>query len=284
MSHSARLKLLWAKISDMTTTRLLYGVDNNVGTVDQFERECMGDAVERLVQLGICPAIHAKMVANKSMHCLKEAFAEKNTAASPVLWNAFLTFAAREMQSLEKKLEQNFGLTQTEFDNMATALRAGDKSMFEVVFFAHFAACRSFVARTYGASAEDAYDATMDTLMDFYHKLIEGKIQYGNLRYLFTKMAGQCYLKSRHHRSETQKIPGHALLSSDDSLDHDADRILDKAWEKLCEECRHILKSFYYDRKNLYVLATEMGKDHTAMRKQKQRCVDKLRAHFMRFL
>lgn len=268
----------------MVSTRLTYTVDKNSNPIVQFERDQMGEAIEQVAHLGRCSTAQAKAVSAKAMHCLKTAYADKNIPEQPILWKAFLNFAAQEMQSIQKNLDQNFGLTEAEFETMTATLRAGDKSMFEHVFLAHFAACRNFVCRTYKASMEDAYDATMETLMEFHHKLAAGKIQYGNLRYLFTKMAGQCYLKNQRQQEAVQNIPTEVFLSNAADQDHDADRLLDKAWEKLCEECRHVLKSFYYEGKNLQILSVEMGKDHTAMRKQKQRCVDRLRIHFMRFL
>lgn len=284
MSHLPAFLLIWAKqTSNMVTTLLQYPMDKNVGGIAQFALEHAVEAAERLVRLGICPPAQAKEVTASAMECLKTAYYNKNMPDTPALWNAFLTFAVQETQSMGKKLEQNFGLSELEFERMAAALRAGDKSMFEFVFLAHFAACRRYVCKTYGASLEDAYDATMDTLMEFHHRLAEGKIQYGNLRYLFTKMAGQRYQRSQRAWSEAQSIPADAL-ASENTLAHEADSILEKAWDKLCEECRRVLKDFYYDKKNLNVLAEEMGKDHSAMRKQKQRCVDKLRVYFMRFL
>jgi hypothetical protein len=209
-------------------------VKNTDFTFDQIE-----EGKVHLVQLGICPATHAKEVAERAMECLKATYYDKNIPEASVLWNAFLTFAVQESQSMKKKSDQNFGLSKTEFEQMAAALRTGDKSMFEYVFLAHFADCRRYICKTHGASLEDAYDATMDALMDFHHLIAENKVQYGNLRYLFTKMAGQRYQKSRRAWNEVQNIPAEALMS-ESSAAHESDAILEKAWKELCEECRNI--------------------------------------------
>ena len=62
---------------------------------------------------------------------------------------------------------QNFGLSQTEFDALVRRLRAGDESLFEHIFRKHFDDCRRFLIFEKRVPQEDAYDLTIDTILEF---------------------------------------------------------------------------------------------------------------------
>lgn len=264
-----------------------FALDRQLPDIDVLKRQEESDIVEMLVKFNICPPQHAALIAAKAMLRFKQmSFQDNNIDNRSSVWQAFMNFARQEMQFLQKRMSQNFGLTETQFDEMVEALQNGDKTMFEWVFLAHFSACRKYLMKNYQAGAEDAYDATMDALLAFHRLLLEKKVQYGNLRYLFTKMSGQIYFKTikKQQRWESQNSDDHInTLADQEAYDKESERQLAKAWEKLGEGCRRLLQAFYYDGKGLNVMAEELGKDHAAIRKQKQRCVDTLRVQFNRF-
>lgn len=269
-------------------TTLTYPVcaqEQNHYSIEHLEGDGLEEAMGLLVQAGICPAGQSKEVARRAIMQLKTKYAGQDALKLPALWNAFLNFAALEIRALQRQMDQNFGLTEEAFGKMSAELLAGDKTMFKLVFLAHFASCRDYLIVNYNASAEDAYDATMDTLVEFHHRLLDGKIRYGNLRYLFTKMATQIYQKTRRKNSKVGGLEDEriAAMADENAYDQEAENLLLKAWVKLGDGCQKILKAFYYDNTNLNVLAEEQGKDHAAMRKQKQRCVESLRLNFIRF-
>ena len=92
---------------------------------------------------------------------------------------------------------KNFGLTEATFERMRQDLRANDTLFFEKVFVEQFKETMAYVKREYRAAHEDAYDATMDALMDFRKRFVQGKLRYGNLRFLFTRMATQTYIRNK---------------------------------------------------------------------------------------
>jgi len=49
-------------------------------------------------------------------------------------------------------------------------------------------------------------------------------------------------------------------------------------YEKLDDKCRTVLDRFYYERKDLATIATEMGVEEESIRTIKYRCMMKLRA------
>lgn len=177
---------------------------------------------------------------------------------------------------------KNFGLMPEDFDRLAAQLKAGDETLFQTIFLAHFEDCMKYLRNKFGMSQGKAYDMTMDALILFRRKLLEGKISYGNIRFLFTQMAGQLYLKDIKKQTPQTEISEAANLIEEehDELDEETLGILNQAWDKLCEDCRGLLKRFYYQKATLKEIAEDQQKTAAALRKQKQRCVEKLRKHF----
>lgn len=180
---------------------------------------------------------------------------------------------------------KNFDLSEDEFENLRAGLKTGDDSLFERIFLSHFSDCLAYLKSKFNISQEEAYDASMDTMLEFRRYLIEDKIKYGNLRFLFTRMAAQRWMKLNKKEAlvdTTDEIPEMLDLSqvhSDEEL-----AILDKSWEKLSIECKNLLKQFYYDKIKLSAIAENIGKNASSLRKQKERCVNTLRNNFQQFI
>ncbi len=179
-------------------------------------------------------------------------------------------------------MDKNFGLTEVNFNVLLEELNNGNDALFEKVFLTHFQACQIYLIRNYNASKEDAYDATMNTLLEFHDRLKGGKVKYGNLRFLFTRMACQVYIKWIKKEKVKESIIDFNLQDAPNELDEESFKILDKAWENLGEQCKNLLKGFYYKDISLNHIAESMQKSHAATRKQKQRCVQKLRSLFVK--
>lgn len=173
-----------------------------------------------------------------------------------------------------EEVDKNFGLTTIEFQEMVDELRDGKDRLFERIFFTHFGDCISYVQRKYSASHDDAYDATMDAALDFRLRLIDDKIQYGNMRYLFTKMATQFYLRNIKKFRMTE-IEESDILEPD-QIDEDDVIMLRSSWSLLGEECKTLLSMNFYSNMKLSVIAEIKGKTAASIRKQKERCLKKL--------
>jgi len=184
----------------------------------------------------------------------------------------------------ENMTSKNFGLSQQEFNTMVEQLKSGDEALFEKIFLSQFSESLTFVKRKYNISHEDAYDACMDSLINFRTALLRDKVSYGNLRHLFTLMASQRYLKSRPKKQLTSLSPNEQLIIVDENKVSEEDlKILNRCWEKMGTECRHILKSFYYGGLKSNEIAESVGKTPAAVRKQKERCVTMLRSSFLQY-
>ncbi len=176
--------------------------------------------------------------------------------------------------SIMEGADKNFGLTTIEFQQMVDELREGSDQLFERIFFSHFSDCIAFVERKYSASYDDAYDATMDAALDFRLRLIDDKIQYGNMRYLFTKMATQFYLRNMKKFRMTDLEESDLL--EPEQIDESDIIILRNSWSLLGEECKSLLSMNFYSNMKLSAIAEIKGKSAAAIRKQKERCLQKL--------
>lgn len=171
---------------------------------------------------------------------------------------------------------KNFGLDTKEFDRLVEALKRGNTDLFKSIFQNHFRDCVSYIQRKYSATYDDAYDASMTTILVFRKRLVEDKIAYGNLRFLFTKMASQHYIKAAKSVS-TASIDNVEISDSEEDAINDEDiQKLSLAWNRLDDACKELLQMNYYGGMKLAEIALQLNKSATAIRKQKERCKSKL--------
>jgi RNA polymerase sigma factor (sigma-70 family) len=128
-----------------------------------------------------------------------------------------------------------------------------------------------------------AYDATMEALLKFRKRLLEGKIAYQNMRFLFTQMAGQFLIAAIKKDKASVAISAREDISEvEEQYDDAILNALDKAWKLLGEPCNKLLENYYYKKIALKELAQKIGKSDAALRKQKQRCLETLRSFFLK--
>lgn len=178
-------------------------------------------------------------------------------------------------------MTKNFGLSHEDFNILRAQLMNDDQTLFKHIFYTHFEDCRIFLMRKYSCTPEDAYDATMNTLVNFRKKIIEGKIEYDNLRFLFTRMAGQNLMEEYKVRKKQNDV---IEVESKDFLRYEKNMTtLEIAYDKLGDGCRDLLKKFYYDKVQLKHIAKETNTSYVSLRKQKERCILRLRTLFMQY-
>jgi RNA polymerase sigma factor (sigma-70 family) len=176
--------------------------------------------------------------------------------------------------------EKNFGLSAQDFDKMVTLLRSGDERLFEQIYFAQFSFCQRKLMSFDGLSEQEAYDATMDALIHFRDLLLQGKVGYGNLRYLFVRIARQLFSRKRGKLTVVRGITPEELNLADQQdfvYEEDSFSELNRAFKQLGMDCRRLLHEFYFNRRSLQELAEEEDKPSATIRKQKSRCVQRLR-------
>ena len=196
------------------------------------------------------------------------------------IWLTFHKLAKVESKALKRSMGNNFGLTEKAFIELCVQLREGDESIFELIFLKHFKDCVQFLRRKYNIDHTTAYDISMDTMLEFRKKLIQEKINYGNLRFLFTSMAGQIYLKSLRSKKKNENLTS---LFDFENKEEDY-KILENAMQELGDGCQKLLKQNIYDNLELKEIAMMDGKSAVAIRKQKERCINRLKLLFAKHI
>jgi len=195
------------------------------------------------------------------------------------IWNYFPNYAKEDHKSLKKSMAKNFGFTEAQFQEMQVKLQQGDESIFEKIFLHHFESCVHYLVKNHKIEYAIAYDISMETLLDFRKKLINNKIAYGNLRFLFTKMASQRHLKEI--RADKMKQNLSSFYESED-IEPDL-AVLEKALSKMGNACKDLLKLHYYEKISLKDIAALKEIPAATLRKQKQRCVNSLKTLFRQY-
>ena len=180
---------------------------------------------------------------------------------------------------------QNFGLKKADFDQLMSDLQSGNEKLFETIFVQHFDSCRSYLVRECAAPNDDAYDVTVETIIKFRQMLVDGKIQYGNLRFYFTKMAKDAYLKII---AKNKKMPVGDLGENTpdfadeatESFDDEQVAALEKSWILLDDACKNLLRQHVQEGTQLKEIAQNLEQSETSIRKRKERCMTKLKALF----
>ncbi len=173
-------------------------------------------------------------------------------------------------------LNKNFGLSTVEFDDLVNELRHDNNELFEKIFLSHFGDSMTFLKRNYKSTHDDAYDAVMDTMIEFRQRIIEGKIYYGNLRYLFTKMATQKYMRQANSYKSRPIVESDITTVNHIEYNEEDIKTLAISWEYLGEECQTLLKLHIHANMKLVEIAEQMDRSPATIRKKKERCIKKL--------
>lgn len=185
----------------------------------------------------------------------------------------------------EKRIyaHQNFGLSEADFEEMLKKMKSGDDDLFEKIFLAQFEETISYLMHRYNTNRSIAYDATMDALLKFRRRLLEEKITYFNMRFLFTKMASQFLIATLKKNNKSVEITDNEYVEEEEEeIDDTILDYLDIAWKQLGDQCSKLLENYYYKKIALKELAKKLGKSDVALRKQKQRCLEALRSYFLK--
>ncbi len=174
------------------------------------------------------------------------------------------------------RLKENFDLTQEEFDQLLSQLKQGDTTLFENVFLKHFQDCMKYLQNRYQAQHDDAYDSTMDTMLSFRNRLVQDKVKYGNMRFLFTQMASQNYIRKMKGQKFAEISEVEVSDDNEVTIDQDDLLILQKAWNRLTPECQQLFRMNYYQGMKLVEVADKLNRPSDTVRKKKERCKKKL--------
>lgn len=170
---------------------------------------------------------------------------------------------------------KNFDLTENQFNILVNDLSNGSEQLFEKAFLNHFERSMNYLINKNGANREVAYDITMNTLIEFRKRIMMGKVKYGNLNFLFTQMCSQRFKKEVKRKVDYDK---YSIINSDNpAFDEETYTILEETIEKLGENCQDLIQDVYYQKRSYKDLEDKYQKAVATLRKQKERCITKLK-------
>jgi DNA-directed RNA polymerase specialized sigma subunit len=123
-------------------------------------------------------------------------------------------------------------------------------------------------------------------MIEFRSKLKQGKIKYGNIRFLYTKMAVHKYLDDLKRKSQINEAIGIFLgdRSSFNFTDSEFLSILNTSIDSLEATQRHMIKEIFYSGKNIEQIISDNRITNSTFRKRKQRSLNKLKTTFLELL
>ena len=173
---------------------------------------------------------------------------------------------------------RNFGLSKLEFEHLANQLRAGDQTLFERIFLRQFGDSMAYLKYHWDAPQSLAYDVTMDTLLRFRQSVVDNKINYGNLRFLFTRIAVWTLQKRRAKQTPLPLEAAQYMAEpEEEGIDPESAQIFAAAWKELGEACKELLGRFYYDNQPWREIAAVLQITEDNVRKKAQRCKETLK-------
>ena len=193
--------------------------------------------------------------------------------------NSFAAYkkTVKFMSTNESQIQynRNFGLSEIHYNEMAIKLKQGNEKLFEQAFLNHFERSMSYVIKKFNAEKEIAYDITMNTLLELRKRIIQGKVQYGNLNFLFTQMCAQRYKREMGRKIDNDTYT--QVNSNNQEFEEETYEILDQVLSKMGEDCKSIIQDVYYNKTAYKEMETKYAKSASALRKQKERCITKLK-------
>ena len=175
----------------------------------------------------------------------------------------------------QKQASKNFGLSEDQFYTMINELHSDGEKLFEQAFLNHFERSMNYLINKNGAERETAYDITMNTLLEFRKRLVQGKVKYGNLNFLFTQMCSQRYKREMGKKIDHETYQ--QVNSEDQEFDEETFVLLDKTIQKMGTECQSLIQDVYYNKLSYKDMESKYSKASAALRKQKERCITKLK-------
>jgi len=177
--------------------------------------------------------------------------------------------------------KDNFGLSKADFLRYKENLIIGDDSFITKYMVHQLPETISFLQNKFSISREESYDCCMNTFLEFRTKMIHNKIQYGNLRFLFTRMCANNFIDAEKKKMKVQEAIK-CFLGQKEDIPKNAEFFtrLESSIDNLNQEQQLLIREIYYSGKTMESIAEEQNLKYANLRKKKQRILTKLRTLF----
>ena len=165
----------------------------------------------------------------------------------------------------------------------AAGLHRNDPATIRSLYAKHFPVVKQYVLQNSGTGS-DAQDVFQEAVTVLWMSVKDGRLvpesDPGGFLFRVAKNKWLDVVRSAAHKHMKVVHDDRALDHRTDVPDDIEERIvrLRDIYDKLDDKCRNVLDRFYFERKDLATIATEMGVEEESIRTIKYRCMMKLRA------
>lgn len=171
-------------------------------------------------------------------------------------------------------------------------LKAGESKAIEELYKMAFNYCASYILKNKGTK-EDAKGVFQEALIVLYRNLNKPdfEIKKSLKSYLYVITKNIWYAKLRRIKKEKTDLiideeeSGVEAVNDDEALETKKEQekmilLLEDQIKQLKEECRKLLRLFFYEKKNSKEVAALMDYKESYIRKKKMKCIEALRNNF----
>ncbi|QIE60097.1 sigma-70 family RNA polymerase sigma factor [Rasiella rasia] len=174
-----------------------------------------------------------------------------------------------------------------EQQQLVDALKNNDEQVLRDLYVGNFRKTEAFILKNNGTSAQ-AKDIFQEAIMATWQNVRLDKFKPNSKSalqgYLYTiaKNKWLDHVRSAQYK-KTKSIENSMFLENDEMIEEHTEKeqrlhTIEQNFEKLGEECRELLKQFYYQKKSLREIAAGYNIGEASARNKKYRCINKLKA------
>ncbi|NDV42552.1 RNA polymerase sigma factor [Flagellimonas sediminis] len=179
------------------------------------------------------------------------------------------------------------GNTHQQVDKIVNGFRKNDSETMRETYQEVYPKVRAHILKNNG-NEDQAKDIFQEAFVACWRNIKEDRFVEGNVSgYLFTiaKNKWTDFLRSSDYKktinTDSQsflKVVQDDPMPKEDILEEEQNRnAMKAALAQLGENCRNLLKMFYFERRSMEEISKEMGMAPNSARNQKYRCMEKLR-------
>lgn len=203
------------------------------------------------------------------------------------LWQTANVILADFKSNRKNSADKNLGLSEDSFNNLLKELLSGNNKLFNKLVADWINKLIKLLKKHYPtADFTDIKEAVLSAFEDFWTRTIQGKVKYGNLKWLLMLIAKQHYLKILKKNNNFTVLP-----DSFDVLDIDTDwadlnmlqrlDVVMLQFKEKQQQCFELLCDTFYNKKRVTdILSKYDCKDANSFGKKKSDCLKKMRKLF----
>ncbi len=195
----------------------------------------------------------------------------------------------RAMTTTIDDKNKNLSLSNEEFEQLVSDLQNGDHRLFNNIIKNAMPPLRHILRKNYPtANDDDLKEALLRAIEDFWKRITDQKIEYGNLRSLLELMARQHYLKIIKANRNLTDLPNNFDVPDLDLgwISSDIWNKFDAVFDAFCEKhpvCGQLFRDTFFKKTRVTDLLNNYNcRDANAFGKKKSDCLKKMRSMFFK--